>query len=181
MAYLFGLSHSPVMLQEKLTSPQALPVSKHSRLTTEAPGTTAPWAALAQHQPQVICPPRSQPALQLHRGLTAGQRALSVYRAWSKGCWNQRLLLISTHFLVIRPVIAQLILLILFTYSYTSYLSSLNLFPLPPTELLNSACLECSPVKEGTTQPRQVYLASFTPDHQASARCLGKTELPIPW
>lgn len=41
MAYLFGLSHCPLMLQEKLTSPQALPVSKRSRLTTEARHHTA--------------------------------------------------------------------------------------------------------------------------------------------
>lgn len=41
MAYLFGLSHCPLMLQEKLTSPQALPVSKCSRLTTEARHHTA--------------------------------------------------------------------------------------------------------------------------------------------
>lgn len=144
MAYLFGLSHCPLMLQEKLTSPQALPVSKCSCLTTEAPSTRVPLAVLAQHQPQVICPPRSQPALRLHRGLTARQRALSVNRAWSEGHWNLRLLLISTHFLVILvsgPTTAQLILLILFTYLYTNYLISSNLFQLPPTELLNSAYL----------------------------------------
>lgn len=32
----------------------------------------------------------------------------------------------------------------------------------------------------GTTQPGEIYLASFTPDHQASAPCLGKTVLPMP-
>lgn len=141
-------------------------------------GTRAPLAALPQHQPQVTCPPRSQPALRLHRGLTARQRALSVYRASSKGHWNQRLLLISTHFSVIGPTMSQLILSILFAYSYTNYL-----FQLPPTVLLNSAYLDCSPLKEGTTQTGEVYLASFILNHQGSAPALRKqrSQCLLPW
>lgn len=132
MAHLFWLVTLSTDVRREANIPPALPVSKPTRLTTEAPGTAPPCAAPAQDQPQVICPPRSQSALRLHGGLKSRQRALSVYRAWSRGHQNQRLLLISIHLLAIRHVTAQLLLLISFTYSYTNYLVSLNLlFQLP--------------------------------------------------
>lgn len=179
MAYPFGLSQCPLMLQEQLTSPQALPVSKHSRLTTEAHGTTAlgsaGTASATGNLPSKVTVSPAAP-----QRAHCKTKSSEVYRAWSKGHWNQRLLLISTHFLVIGRQLPNSLFWCYLHIHITNCLISLNRFQLPPTELLNPAYLDCSPLKEGTTQPGEVYLVPFTPNHQALAPWLGKTVLPIP-
>lgn len=168
------------MLQEKLTSPQALPVSKQTRLTIEAPGTTPPFAVLAQDQPQVICPPRSQSALRLRGGLKPRQRAPSVYRAWSKGHQNQRPLFISTHLLATRPTIAQLMLLISFTYSYANYPIYLTASTAPYRTAQLSIYMAFSKGRQHSPERfNQLHLRWITRDqHPALGKQLSQPRLP---
>lgn len=91
-----------------------------------------------------------------------------------------KMLLILTHFLVISQWLPNSLFWSYLHIHMPINLISLNLFQVPPTELLNSACLRCSPLKKGTTQPGEVYLASFAPNHQATAPCLGKIAFPMP-
>lgn len=68
-------------------------------------------------------------------------------------------------------------LIYIFIYQLSDFLKSVST---APTELLNSAYIERSPLKEEATQPGEVYLASCTLNHQGPALRLGKRALPMP-